>query len=63
MFSFYAALIMFHVVISKTSNKKKRGKFLKISDSVNFFRDIKIFENDARMENAKKKYQFLRYEN
>ena len=50
---------MFSVVISRISNKKKRVKFLNRFDNV--FRDAKMFDNDAKMQNAKKKYQFLRY--
>ena len=54
---------MFYVVKVKSSNKQKRVKFLNISENVNFFRDVKILDNDAKMKNTKKKYQFLRYEN
>ena len=54
---------MFHVVISKISNKKRRVKFLDISQSVNFFRDVKMSDDNAKMKNVKKKYQFLRHKN
>ena len=60
---FYSASVRFYVVISRISNKKKRVKFLSISENVNFFRDAKMIESDAKMKNVKKKYQFLQYKN
>ena len=58
-----SASILFHVVISKTSLKKKRVNFLNISESVNFFRDVKMSDNDTKIKNAIKEYRLLRYEN
>ena len=60
---FYSASIMFHVAISRISNKKRRVKFLNMSENVSFFRDAKMFDDDVKMKNAKKKYQFLQYKN
>ena len=54
---------MFHVTISKTSNKKRRVKFLNMSENVKSFLDAKMHENDAKMKNVKKKYRFLQYKN
>ena len=53
-FSSHSASVMSHVAISKTSDKKKRVKILNMFESVNFFRDANMFNNDAKMKNAKK---------
>ena len=52
---------MFHVAISRISNKKRRVEVVNISKNVNYFRDVKMLDDDAKMKNSKKKYQSLRY--
>ena len=54
MSSFRSTSILFHVVKLKTSNKKRGMKFLNVFKSVNFFRDAKMSNINAKMKNAKK---------
>ena len=60
---FHSALVISYVAISKTSNKKRRVEFLNISENVSFFRDAKMFDDNAKMKNAKKKISLCNMKN
>ena len=58
--SFFNSIsILFYVVISKISSKKKRVKFLNIFENEIFFRNTKMSNDDAKIKNVKNNYQFL----
>ena len=57
------ASILFHVVISKILNKKKRVKFTNVFENINFFRDAKMFDDNAKLKNMKKDIDFCDIKN
>ena len=63
MFSFHSASVMFQVAISRISNKKRRVEFLNMFESVNFFRDAKMSENDVKMKYVKKNINLCNMKN